>query len=96
MSRVMFQTGGHDTRHSLVESVPLHRRPSHRKRNARRRNVQEQKGQGAAHLEMQREAQESGNLGYRGLAGGYNEEEGADRALFTLFFHGAEKCCSSS
>ena len=61
--------GGHDPRHSLIESISVCRRASSRERSARRRHVQEQKGQRATHLEMQGEAQEGRDSGHGGLAG---------------------------
>ena len=65
--------GGHDPRHSLVESLSVYRWPSNRQRSARRRHVQEQEGQRATHLEMQGEAQKGRNSGHRGFAGAESE-----------------------
>ena len=65
--------GGHDPRHSLIESISVCRRASSRERSARRRHVQEQKGQRATHLEMQGKAEEGRNPGYRGLTGAESE-----------------------
>ena len=91
--------GRHDSRHSLTESLSLYGRPSNRQRDARRRHVQEQEGQGAAHLEMQGEAQEGRNYGYGRLAGAKSERKKGRAELsrvishpyFRLDWHGSER-----